>query len=113
MIKVLNAVSTIGALVMAATPLMAISSVARAQDMAPEHIRIADLDLSRPADQARFQARVDLAAVRMCGSVGLLNVEVACRQAVREEAMQKLDQQRADAAIQTAQAADRLTVAGR
>ena len=90
MTSFLNTLSAVGALAMAATPLVAIGGVARAQDVAPQHIRIADLDFSRPADRARFESRVDLAARRMCASDIDLTLNATCRQAVHEEAVQKL-----------------------
>ena len=100
MIKVLEAVSTLGALVMAATPLLAVSSLAHAQEatLQPQTIQVADLDLNRPADVARFNVRVDQAAARMCASRVEMGVNAACRQAVREEAGAKLDVLRARSA---------------
>ena len=97
MMKVLDAVSTVGALVMAATPLLAISSLAHAQEITPQAqtIQGADLDLNRAADVARFDARVDRAAGRMCSGQSDMVVTAACRQAVREEAAAKLDALRA------------------
>jgi UrcA family protein len=91
MIKVLDAVSAIGALVMAATPLVAIGGVAHAQDIQPQVIQVADLDMSRPADVARFNLRVDQAARRICGAASDMTISSACREAVRAEATEKLD----------------------
>ncbi len=105
MSKVLNTLSAIGALVMAATPLMAIGSIAHAAETGPRpvHILVADLDLSRPDDAATFRTRVDAAAQGFCMHRGdvRLTAQGVCRQAVREEAVQQLgDAQRA--ALQTA-----------
>ena len=93
MIKLLDAVSTLGALVMAATPLLAIGGLAHAQEAThpAQTIQVADLDLSQPAGVARFNARVEQTAGRMCASYGGLQMNTACRQAVREEAGARLD----------------------
>ena len=109
MTKVLNTLSAIGAIVMAATPLIAAASFAHAQDavLQPQPIRVADLDLGRPADVARFNARVELAAGRMCASYGDMTVNAACRQAIRTEAGQKLQALR----VQSAQTPADQTVA--
>ena len=97
MTKVLNTISAIGALVMAATPLLAICGVARAQDVQAQRIQVADLDLSRPSDVARFDARVNVAAGRMCASQSDMESNAACRRSIREEAVDKLDAARAQA----------------
>ena len=114
MFKALETVSAIGALVMAATPLLAVGGVARAQDMAPQTIRVADLDLSQASDRARFDARVDRAADRMCAGGSEIIINAACRQAVRDEAAEKLQALHAEAATpeRTAVAAT-FSVAGR
>jgi UrcA family protein len=103
MMKVLDAVSTIGALVMAATPLLAISGVAHAQTLQPQVIQVADLNLNSPADMARFDARVDRAANRMCNDRVDLMARNSCHQAIREEASERLQALR-DHGVQSAQA---------
>ena len=110
MFKALETVSAIGALVMAATPLMAIGGLARAQDVAPQTIRVGDLDLGRANDRARFDARVDAAADRMCAGGSRIIINAACRQAVRDEAAEKLQALRPDVA---AAAAGTVALAGR
>ncbi len=110
--KVLNTLSAIGAMVMAATPLIAVGGIAHAAETGPRpaHILVADLNLGQPADAATFRHRVDAAAGTFCttrGQMGLNAVSV-CRQAVREEAVEALgDQQRQD--LRAASAAGRTT----
>lgn len=97
MSKILNTLSAIGALAMAATPLVAIGGVAHAADYQPVHIQVADLDLSRTADVSSFRQRVDVAAKRMCGTGPDLSQRAACASAVQEEAVERLGSaQRAD-----------------
>lgn len=100
MSKVLNTLSAIGALVMAATPLVAIGGVAHAQtDGRPAHIRVGDLNLGQPGDAATFRRRVDAAAEPFCTSRVELSLSAfnSCREAFREEAVERLgDQQRQD-----------------
>jgi UrcA family protein len=103
MIKVLDAVSAIGALVMAATPLLAIGGVAHAQTLQPQAIQVADLDLNSPADMARFDARVSQAANHMCNDRVDLMARNNCVAAIREEATEKLQALR-DHGLQSAQA---------
>lgn len=104
----LNTLSAVGALVMAATPLMAVGSVAHAAEtgVQPAHIRVADLDLSRAGDVKTFYRRVDVAAATFCardGGSADLSTQTACRDAIRQEAVEKLgDSQRQ--AMQTASA---------
>ena len=90
MTKVLSTISAIGALLMAATPLVAAAGFAHADELQPQHIQVADLNLDRPADMARFYARVDAAAERMCPTSGGMVISSGCRAAVREEAVQNL-----------------------
>ena len=90
MTKVLSTISAIGALLMAATPLVAAAGFAHAEELAPQHIAIADLNLDRPADMARFYARVDAVADRMCPTSGGMIISAGCRNAVRQEATQNL-----------------------
>ncbi len=112
MSKVLNTLSAIGALVMAATPLVAVGSMAHASEtgVRPAHVMVADLNLGQPSDAATFRSRVDAAANTFCttrGDVGL-NAASTCRQAVREEAVARLgDQQRQD--LRSAQTTGRTT----
>ena len=118
MSKVLNTLSAIGALVMAATPLIAIGGVAHAAEtgVRPAHILVADLDLSRASDATTFRQRVDATAASFCMHRGdvRLTAQSVCRQAVREEAVEQLgDAQRS--ALQTASTAQPTSwrVAGR
>ncbi len=94
MTKVLNTLSAIGALVMAATPLVALGGVARAQglDVMPAHIAVGDLDLRTPGDAAVFRQRVDAAADSMCAQAGgsSLASSADCHKAVYDEAVEKL-----------------------
>jgi UrcA family protein len=95
MTRVLDILSAIGALAMAATPLMAITATAHAAELRPQGVSVAvgDLDFARPADVARFDARVNSAANTICqakGEVGLQSWST-CRTAVHQEAVQKLD----------------------
>ena len=90
MTKVLSTISAIGAMLMAAIPLVAAAGFAHAEELQPQHIQVADLNLDRPADMARFYARVDDAAGRMCPTSGGMIISSGCRAAVREEATQNL-----------------------
>lgn len=61
----------------------------------PATIKISDLNMSRPAQVAIFEARVDQAAGKVCASYvdpRRLDASAACRQAVRAEAEGKLSQ---------------------
>ena len=117
MSKVLNTLSAIGALVMAAIPLVAVGGMAHAAETgASAHILVSDLDLGRASDAATFRQRVDAAAETVCTARGRmsLNAMDTCRHAVREEAVERLgEQQRQD--LSTAQATARISwaVAGR
>ncbi len=116
MSKVLNTLSAIGALVMAATPLVAVGGIAHAAEtnMRPAHIQVADLDLGQPGDAATFRQRVDAAAETICttrGETGL-NAFDSCRQAVRQEAVERLgEQQRQDLRAASTDGATAWTVA--
>ena len=107
MTKVLNTISAIGALLMATTPLVAAAGFAHAEEMQPQHIQVADLNLDRPADMARCYARGDDAANRMCPTTGGMIIDSGCRAAVREEATANLAMLRQS----TAQAATAQAVA--
>ena len=100
MSKVLNILSAIGALTMAATPLVAVGGMAHAAEVGvPVHILVADLNLGQASGAAVFRHRVDAAAETFCadrGGLGL-NAVNSCRQAIREEAVERLGaQQRQD-----------------
>jgi UrcA family protein len=61
----------------------------------PATIKISDLNMSRPAHVAIFEARVDRAAGKVCASyvdVRNLGATASCKQAVRAEAEGKLSQ---------------------
>lgn len=87
--KVLDILSTVGALVMATAPL-AVAGVARAEPAAPVAIQVGDLDFGARTDIARFDARVVKAADALCGDTRELSRRSACISAVREEAVAKL-----------------------
>ncbi len=114
--NVLNTLSAMGALVMAATPFIGLASAAYAEPgVQPAYIRVADLDLSRPSDAAVFKARVETAAGRFCSrttTAADLATMSDCRAAIRQEAVEKLgaDQRQA---LQTASLAAAWRVAGR
>ena len=117
MSKVLNTLSAIGALTMAATPLAALGGMAHAAEAGrPAHILVADLNLSQPGDAATFRQRVDAAAETFCadrGGLGL-NAVNSCRQAIREEAVALLGaQQRQDLRAALASSRTDWTVATR
>ncbi len=102
--NILNTLSTIGALAMAATPLLAVGSLAHAAEptVQPAHVQVSDLDFSRPADAATFRSRVDAAADAVCRQDAVHAPRSACVDAVRQEAVEKLGAgQRHD--LQTAQ----------
>jgi UrcA family protein len=118
MSKVLNTLSALGALVMAATPLIAVGGVAHAAESGarPAHILVADLNLGQASDAATFRQRVDAAAETFCASRGErgLNAVDTCRRAVREEAVERLgDQQRQDLRSAQASGPTAWTVAAR
>ncbi|WP_174299838.1 UrcA family protein [Caulobacter sp. S45] len=100
MSKVLNTLSAIGALVMVATPLVAIGGLAHAETgVQPVHIMVGDLNLSQAAGAATFRQRVDIASEQFCTSRGEISLGGvnSCRQAFREEAVDGLGaQQRQD-----------------
>lgn len=92
--NILNTLSAIGALAMAATPLLAIGSLAHAGEatVRPAFVQVSGLDLSRSADAATFRSRVDTAAIAI-GSQDVVRTrtdETSCRDAVREEAVDGL-----------------------
>ncbi len=61
----------------------------------PATVKISDLNLSRPAQVAIFNARVDRAAGKVCVSYAEprnLDASAACKHAVRAEADSKLSQ---------------------
>ncbi len=109
MSKVLNTLSAIGALVMAATPLVAVGGIAHAEPARAVHVKVGDLNLARPGDAAIFRQRVDTAADTFCSTSDFsLSAVNNCRHAVRQEAVERLgDQQRQDR--RAADAASRVT----
>ena len=109
MSSILNTLSAIGALAMAATPLLAVGSLAHAAEpqVRPAYVQVSGLDLARPADAAAFRSHVDAAAGDICGQdVARTRTSAsACVEAVRQEAIEKLGAgQRHD--LRTAQAGD-------
>ena len=88
--KVLDILSTVGALVLAATPL-AVVGAAHAETPAPVSIQVGDLDFASHAGVARFDTRVSRAADQFCGVDSRdLSRRSACVAAVRDEAVSKL-----------------------
>ncbi|MHB8284557.1 MAG: UrcA family protein [Caulobacteraceae bacterium] len=96
MSKLIVAASTIGAFVMAATPLLSIGGFARAAEPVAQPVRIelSDLNLASARDVAVFSRRLDEASYTFCIRSGAGDGELSsldvCRQAVRQEAVQKL-----------------------
>ncbi len=92
--KNLDTLALIGALTMAATPLISIASLAHAEPSRPAQARIfvGDLNFTRTADVAKFRQRVNAAAKSFCtqGDERLLSSQSTCRQAVWAEATEKL-----------------------
>lgn len=95
--NLVNLVSTAGALVLAATPLLAIGGVAHAQDAQAIRIQVSDLDFSRPEAAATFDRRVASAADTLCRTFGPTELArvAACERAVRDEAQGQLQRMRA------------------
>ncbi len=93
--NVLNTLSTIGALAMAATPLLAVGSLAHAGEatVRPAYVQVSGLDLSRASDAATFRSRVDAAATAICSQdvVRSRTDQTTCRDAVRQEAVEGLN----------------------
>lgn len=89
--KTLDILSTIGALVLAATPL-AVADAAHAAPATAVAIPVADLDFANGTDVSRFNTRVIKAAARLCSGVDTreLSQMAACQSAVREEAVSQL-----------------------
>ncbi len=93
MSKVIGILSTIGVLTMAATPLLAVGGFAHAEEsqMRPVRIAVGDLNLAQPQDAATFTRRVDRAAETFCLQNGVAFPRLgACRQAVHDEAVERL-----------------------
>ena len=90
--NLVNLVSTAGALVLAATPLLAVGSVAHAQDAQAVRIQVSDLDFSRPQARVAFDRRVRFAADTLCRSSGPTELArvAACERAVRDEVQGQL-----------------------
>jgi UrcA family protein len=105
-----NIASTVGVFVMAATPMMAVASLARAEEARAVHIQLADLPTGA-AGTAAFNRRVDAAAHTLCrassGPVDLA-ITAACENDVREQARDQVRRLRAGS-----DAAPAWTVAGR
>ena len=101
MSKIINILTSIATLGMAVIPLSAIGGVAHA---AEAHVRVGDLDLANPSDVRTFNRRVDVAAGQVCAELtSSLSQMPACREAVRQEAVEKLGvRQRATLKVATA-----------
>ena len=94
--NMIQAVSTLGLMTMAATPLAAVGGMAHAQERDAVSIRTSDLDLATPAAQAIFDRRVASAADAMCrppGPAELARV-AACERSFRDEARAQLQRLR-------------------
>ena len=88
--------ANVSLLALAALPMFALT-LAHAE---PASIKVSDLDTSRPADMRTFDARVDEAANKVCVRAPDgrdLSRVAACRQAVRAEAMDKLQRSQSEA----------------
>jgi UrcA family protein len=83
----------ISAIAAAAAAPMILPSSARAAE--PIVVKVGDLDLSSPTDQAVLDQRLDQAAHELCRQVMFLGTRVpnmsACRFDVRQEAKEALD----------------------
>ena len=91
MTNLVSTISNTAMLGVALLPWIALSA-AHAE---PATIKISDLNMSRPAQVAIFNARVERAAGKVCASYAdprKLDVSEACRRAVRAEAESKLSQ---------------------
>jgi UrcA family protein len=88
MSTLLSKIATVAAIATAAFPAIALG-FAHAE---PATVRISDLDMSRPAHVAIYQARVERAADKLCASVDGRDLArmAACRKAVHAEADDKL-----------------------
>ena len=97
--NLVSLVSTAGAFVLAATPLLAIGGVAHAQEAQAVRIQVADLDFSRPGATATFDRRVTSAADAFCRPAGPAELSriAACERTVRDEAQVQLQRMRTDA----------------
>ncbi len=95
MSKILNAITSLATLAMAAVPLAAIPAFVHAEEA---RIPVGDLAFARPADAQEFIRRADLAGRQLCGgSPQSVSVYAACRDAVRQEAIGKLAPMQRDA----------------
>ena len=84
-------IAAIATLALAALPAAALSTAARAEaPHAQASVRIADLNLSSPADQAVFAQRTRQAARDFCADRQLLSAKGACETAVRVEVEERL-----------------------
>ena len=90
MSKILNTLSAVGALVLAATPLAAVAGFAHAADYQPVRIQVSDLDFNTASGAASFRHRVNVAADTMCAAGADLGARAACRSAVQGEAVERL-----------------------
>ena len=97
--NLVSLVSTAGAFLLAATPLLAIGGVAHAQEAQALRIQVTDLDFSRPGATATFDRRVASAADAFCrpGGPAELSRIAACERTVRDEAQVQLQRMRTGA----------------
>jgi UrcA family protein len=68
MFKFINRMAAIAPIALAAVPLLVLSPAAHAAPAQQVTVSIADLNLSRPADIARFEDRVTTAASAACAA---------------------------------------------
>lgn len=90
MINVVTKAAGLSLLALAALPVVALT----AAHAAPATVKISDLDLSRPAHMATFERRVDQAADKLCAGYTVrqnLSAAAACRDSVRQEALDQLN----------------------
>lgn len=96
MFNVIAKAAGLSLLALAALPAIALTA-AHAETVT---VRVSDLDLSRPAQVATFNGRVEHAAQRFCTArvdSRNLSAATACRHGVRAEAMEQLNSVQRDA----------------
>jgi UrcA family protein len=83
--RITSRISGIAMLALAALPLAALTTAARAG----EHVHTADLNLASPTGRAIFDQRVDHAAKRLCVVERSVTGKAACQAGVHAEANEK------------------------
>ncbi|HEX5379834.1 MAG TPA: UrcA family protein [Phenylobacterium sp.] len=91
MFKITQTVAGAATLVLAALPMVALSTAAHA---APQTVQVSDLNLASPAGQQALGHRVDKAARDFCrnqeATSGRINARAACLSGIRAEASEKV-----------------------